>query len=104
MIKRIRIFATAHIWYTETKTPLLTPADSPLLGIHNGVAYYLLYNGILKDRRPQSGNVLMRAVLSSLPTHNGKKIIFSESTLLGQARLDVEHITFKQIPYDVRVA
>ncbi|MEI6065962.1 MAG: site-specific DNA-methyltransferase [Methylococcaceae bacterium] len=94
----------AHIWYMETRTPLLTPADSPLLGIYNGTAYYLLYNGILRDRRPQSGNVLTRAVLDFLPLHDGKKIIYGETSRLGQARLDAEQITFKQIPYDVRVA
>ena len=93
----------AHIWYMETRTPLLTAADSPLLGIHNGVAYYLLYNGILKDRRPQSGNVLTHAVLDGLPKHEGKKIIFGETSRLGQARLNAEQITFKQIPYDVGV-
>ena len=93
----------AHIWYMETCTPLLTQADSPMLGIHNGTAYYLLYNGILKDRRPQGGNVLTRAVLDFLPKYEGKKIIYGETSRLGQARLDAEQITFKQIPYDVRV-
>ena len=75
-----------------------------MLGIHNGMAYYLLYNGILKDRRPQGGNVLTRAVLDLLPKHEGKKIIYGETSRLGQARLDAEQITFKQIPYDVRMA
>ncbi len=98
-------FATlaAHIWYVKTKTPLLKSADSPLLGIHNGVAYYLLYNGILGDRKPQNGNVLTNAVLASLPKHDGKKIIFGESSLLKPARLEAEQITFQQIPYDVGV-
>jgi adenine-specific DNA-methyltransferase len=74
-----------------------------MLGIHNGTAYYLLYNSILKDRRPQGGNVLTRAVLDFLPKHEGKKIIYGETSRLEQARLDAEQITFKQIPYDVRV-
>jgi adenine-specific DNA-methyltransferase len=94
----------AHLWYMETRTPLLTPADSPLLGIHDGTAYYLLYNGILRDRRSQGGNVLTRAVLDFLPLHDGKKIIYGETSRLGPARMDAEQITFKQIPYDVRVA
>lgn len=92
----------AHIWFCETRVPLASPADSPLLGIHNDTAYYLLYNGILGDRRPQSGNVLTQAVLDGLPKHNGRKIIYGEASRFGKPRLEAEKIVFKQIPYDVR--
>ena len=93
----------AHIWYLENKTPLHGQANSPLLGIHNGTAYYLLYNGILGDRRPAGGNVLTSNVLNGLPDiQNQKKIvIYGESCRLGAARLQQANITFKQIPYDV---
>jgi adenine-specific DNA-methyltransferase len=37
----------AHIWFSETHTPWTGKGKSPLLGVHNGVVYYLLYNGIL---------------------------------------------------------
>ena len=92
----------AHIWFCETRSPLAKSADSALLGIHNETAYYLLYNGILGDRRPQSGNVLTQAVLDVLPKHAGRKIIYGEASRFGKPRLDVENIIFKQIPYDVR--
>lgn len=92
----------AHVWYMETRTPLLKKRRSPLLGVHNGVAYYLLYNGILGDRKPQGGNVLTGPILSELPKHDGPKVIFGETSRLGEARLKDEQITFKQIPYDVR--
>ena len=92
----------AHVWYMETRTPLLKKCRSPLLGIHNGVAYYLLYNGILGDRKPQGGNVLTGPILSQLAKHDGPKVIFGETSRLGEARLKDEQITFKQIPYDVR--
>jgi len=92
----------AHIWFCETRSPLAKPADSALLGIHNGTAYYLLYNGILGDRRPQSGNVLTQAVLDVLPKHAGRKIIYGEASRFGKPRLEAENIIFKQIPYDVR--
>lgn len=92
----------AHVWYLETHTPLTKRRNSPLLGIHNGTAYYLLYNGILGDRRPQGGNVLTGPVLAELPEHDGPKLIYGESSRLGSARLKSEGITFKQIPYDVR--
>lgn len=95
----------AHIWYAETKTPLAKSADSPLLGIDDGTAYYLLYNGILGDRRPQGGNVLTARVLAELPdigNHAGRVVIYGESCRLGPSRLAERNITFKQIPYDVK--
>ena len=55
----------AHIWFSETHTALHKKARSPLLGRHNGTAYYLLYNGILGDKRPDGGNVLTAKVLTA---------------------------------------
>lgn len=92
----------AHIWYLECKQPLAAPADSPLLGEHNDTAYYLLYNGILGDRRPDGGNVLTSKVLAGLPVANAKRrVIYGESCRLGSSRLQQEGVVFKQIPYDV---
>ncbi|MFO1368791.1 MAG: site-specific DNA-methyltransferase [Marinagarivorans sp.] len=94
----------AHIWYLETRTPLNKKKRSAFLGTHKDTAYYLLYNGILGDRRPDGGNVLTSAILNSLPKiheHQGKIVIYGESSRLGEARLTRSDITFKQIPYDV---
>lgn len=92
----------SHIWYMETHKPLDNKKASPLIGIHNGIAYYLLYNGILGDRRPQGGNVLTGKVLDILPDFDGPKVIYGETTRLGESRLKLESIIFKQIPYDVK--
>ena len=95
----------AHIWFSETRTPWQpqngTP-QTPLLGVHNGVAYYLLYNGILGDKRPQGGNVLTSKILATLPPHAGAKVIYGETSRLGAGRLAENNITFKQTPYDVK--
>lgn len=93
----------SHIWYLETKTPLGNKADTPLLGVQNDIAYYLLYNGILGDRRPAGGNVLTSKVLNNLPDidKHERIVIYGESSRLGEARLKQANITFKQIPYDV---
>lgn len=93
----------SHIWYLETKTPLGNEADNPLLGVHNDTAYYLLYNGIVGDRRPAGGNVLTSKVLNNLPDidKHERIVIYGESSRLGEARLKQANITFKQIPYDV---
>ena len=75
---------------------------SPLLGIHNGTAYYLLYNGILGDKTKNGGNVLTGKVLASLPPHHGPKVIYGELTTFGSQRLTREQIVFKQVPYDIK--
>lgn len=92
----------AHIWYIETRLPLGKKKRSPLIGIHNGTAYYLLYNGILGDKRPNGGNVLTGKTLELLPKFDGPKVIYGETSRLGDSRLQKEGITFKQIPYDVK--
>ena len=92
----------AHIWYLETKKPMAATADTPLLGEKDDTAYYLLYNGILGDRRPDGGNVLTSKVLAELPATNAtKRVVYGESCRLGSSRLQREGIVFKQIPYDV---
>jgi adenine-specific DNA-methyltransferase len=101
-------FATlaAYVWHFETGKPSAATFDKPLLGIEDGVAYYLLYNGILGDRRPAGGNVLTHAVLDAIKElfpHDGPKVIYGETTRLGASRLAAENIVFKQIPYDIKV-
>lgn len=99
----------AWIWYQETRQPWATPGTgvepTPLLGIHEGCAYYLLYNGILGDRRPQGGNVLTGPLLTMLEAqapHTGPRVIYGESCRLSAQRLKAAGIVFKQIPYDIR--
>jgi adenine-specific DNA-methyltransferase len=75
---------------------------SPLLGVHEDVGYYLLFNGILGDKRPDGGNVLTRRLLSDLPPHDGSKVIYGESSRLSKESLLRLGITFKQTPYDVK--
>ena len=72
-------------------------------------ACYLLFNGILKDKRPASGNVLTQAVLDALlalhasnPEPAAPLLVYGEACRLGQERLTQAHVTFKHIPYDVR--
>ena len=94
----------SHIWFLETRKPIPKKIRSAYLGKYHGTAYYLLYNGILGDRKPDSGNVLTSAILNQLPNinnHEGKIVIYGESSRLGETRLKKSNITFKQIPYDV---
>lgn len=93
----------AHIWFTETKHSYEGKGDSPLLGVHEGTAYYLLYNGILGDKKPKSGNVLSGKVMSLLPPFDGPKVIYGERTLFGAAKMQQLQITFKHIPTEIKV-
>ena len=96
----------SYIWWLETKSALNQTEnfDNPFLGIHEGTAYYLLYNGILGDRRPNGGNVLTSSVLNHLNechAHDGKRIVIGEASRLSPARLESLNIEFKQIPYSL---
>ncbi|WP_165720912.1 site-specific DNA-methyltransferase [Bordetella trematum] len=90
------------VWFAETGAGFTGVADSPLLGVHEGRAIYLLYNGILKDLAPDSGNVLTAAVFGQLPTFNGPKVIYAAANRMG-SRIARENITFKQTPYALEV-
>ncbi len=130
----------AHIWFTETKTGWRLAAApqpqaemqnvecrmqnvSPALGIHDGVAYALLYNGVLKDRRVDGGNVLTRRTLALIREdlrgatamqnaecrmqNRGaydRLVVFAEWSRLGPETLAAERIEFRQTPYDLKGA
>lgn len=93
----------AHVWFAETGIARSTRAKKvPLLGVHEGVAFYLLFNGVLGDKRPDGGNVLTLKVLAELPEHDGPKVIYGEASRLGPERLKALGITFRQTPYDIK--
>jgi adenine-specific DNA-methyltransferase len=96
----------AHIYFTETGTPIPKRSNgrTPFLGVHDGKAVYLLFNGVLGDKSPQGGNVLTGDVLRNLPVHNGPKVIYGESCRLGADRLRRAGIVFKQVPYEIKVS
>ena len=112
----------AHVWFSETGRPWggprlrndadtrTKPGETPVLGIHDGRAHALLYNGIPGDRRADGGNVLTRATLALIraevakiqPAFNGVLTVYGEQSRLRPATLEREGITFKQTPYDIK--
>ncbi len=90
------------VWFAETGTGYNGKADSPLLGVYEGRAIYLLYNGILKDISEAGGNVLTGAVFDVLPKFEGSKVIYAAAQRMGN-RLASEGILFKQTPYALEV-
>ena len=99
------------VWFAETgmgRSLRRRRADapdtaSPLLGVHEGRAIYLLYNGILKDRSIEGGNVLTTPLLDALPPHAGPKVIYAARSAIAEPRLRALGIVFKQLPYRLRV-
>lgn len=90
------------VWFAETGTGYTGSADSPLLGVHEGRAIYLLYNGILKDKSVGGGNVLTGPVFDGLPKADGPKVIYAAANRMG-ARAARENITFRQTPYALEI-
>ena len=101
--------------FSETGRPWDGSGESPLLGLHDGHAYALLYNGVLGDQRPAGGNVLTRTTLAAIrdeiaqsrPELDGGPpeyplTVYGEQSRLTSATLARERIVFKQTPYDVR--
>ena len=105
----------AHVWFSETERPWNGTDGSPLLGLHAGRAYGLLYNGILGDKNPGGGNVLTRATLGAIrekiaQAHPGfvrdnpnyPLTVYAEQSRLTPLTLERAAITFKQTPYDIK--
>lgn len=95
-----------HVFFIATGEPLTNSADlkTPLIGATKGVAIYLLYNGILRDKSKKGGNVLTRDILASLPPYDGTRIIYGNGCLISSERLRRENLIFRQVPYEVRVS
>ncbi|WGE41432.1 site-specific DNA-methyltransferase [Actinobacillus equuli] len=100
----------AHIWYAENSFPLPMQKNgkkSPLVGVYSGKAFYLLYNGILGDKRINGGNVLTSLMLKELPrldefVQAGLEIVvYGEGCRLMSKKLNDYRINFKLIPHDV---
>jgi site-specific DNA-methyltransferase (adenine-specific)/adenine-specific DNA-methyltransferase len=95
-----------HVFFTEMREPLPKKVNgsTPLLGVANGTAVYLLYNGILKDKDPNGGNVVTMETLKWLPAHDGPKVVYGTACTLGERTLARHGITFRQIPYEVKAS
>ncbi|MBT62976.1 MAG: site-specific DNA-methyltransferase [Puniceicoccaceae bacterium] len=93
------------VWFVETGTGYTAPKKpSPLLGVHDGRAIYLLYNGILSDRSDLGGNVLNQRTIDYLEhdfPHDGPKTIYGARSRYQPARLKAAQIEFKQLPYRI---
>lgn len=85
-----------YIYYMETKQALPeAAADDPmLLGVHHGAAYYFNYE---KD----ASTTLNAAFLRSIKTKAEAYVIYADTCVLSDNKLQQFNITFKKIPRDI---
>jgi adenine-specific DNA-methyltransferase len=89
-----------HVYYTETGSTL--PQDHemnpPLVSTQDGMALYLLSG--------EESSVLTRSLLKDLPT-NGEvedTVVYGDACRVGESMLKERGVTFRQLPYEVRVS
>jgi adenine-specific DNA-methyltransferase len=101
-----------YVWFAETGAGRTPPrrnrVGSPLLGMMNGTAVFLLYNGILADRTDVGGNVLNGRTLDLLREELAGEgaeswVVYAARTRFDKARLNQLGIVFKQLPYELAV-
>lgn len=95
----------ALVWHAETGQPAQHALSDALLGVHAGSACFLLYNGVLGDKRPEAGNVLTESVyrhLMATHPHAGPLVVYAEATNMGPARREALGLSFKQLPYHLK--
>lgn len=85
-----------YIYYMETKQALPeASAEEPmLLGVYHGAAYYFNYE---KD----ASTTLNAAFLKSIKTQAEAYVIYADTCVLSENKLQQFHITFKKIPRDI---
>ena len=89
-----------YVYHSATSEAWTGHRDGPYLGrTGRGVGVYLLYNGVLKDKHPHSGNVLTREVLAGLPELAGGSVVYGTACRVTPGRLETLGLSFRQIPY-----
>ena len=86
----------SYIYFTETKSNVsLRSIKFPLIGKSAGTAYYLVYAG--KNKNDLTGSILTKLKVK------GPAVIYADRCLIDEDELRAKGITFKQIPYEIKV-
>ena len=77
------------IWFGLTGQPLVNESEFPMLGVVDGAAVYLL------------DDILTRETFATLPTYNGRKIVYATACRLSKNFLRDNEIEFRHVPNDL---
>ena len=85
-----------YVYFTETQTNLEKKSvKQPFVGKSGGLSYYLIYAG-------KNKNDLTRTALSKLKIA-GPAVVYADRCLVDEVELKEKGVTFKQIPYEIKV-
>lgn len=86
-----------YIYFTETQTNLEKKQISGnFIGEHNESDFYLLF-------KEKGKNTLTKSFLKNVTRNEHKKIIYADFCTIPDELIEAYNITFKQIPYEVKV-
>lgn len=100
-----------HVYFSETDAALAEQGawKTPLLGVHEGKAVFLFFNGILKDRTNKGGNSLYAETFTLVQhlckEHGGVKqiVVYGTACRMPLEVLKKARLTFKKIPNNIRM-
>lgn len=84
-----------YVFFTETHASM-GKAKGNYLGESGGVHYFLFFDGV-------GGNVLNKKAIGAFSKLSGPKVVYADKLLLDEATLEKHQVTFKQIPYEIKV-
>ena len=86
-----------YIFFTETHTILdLKKIGNPMIGEHAEIEFFLLFS-------EKGKNKLTKGFLKGMKKGGAKKVVYADLCELDEDVLQAYNITFKQIPYEVKV-
>jgi hypothetical protein len=98
----------AHVFFCDTGSPIPKRAkgSSPLIGVFQGRAIYLLFTpSSMGFPSAKAGNVLTAALLKALPSpgpdFSGTRVVYGEGCTVPDDRLAAAGVTFRQVPYQI---
>ena len=91
------------IWLSEAKMPLSETPKTPILGVYEGKAIYLLCDSLEGCMGLKTGKILTPKILATLPKFDGEKIIYGSACRIDEKTLKEKKIIFRQIPKELRI-
>lgn len=86
-----------YIYFTETQTNIdPKKIDRNFIGDYGDTQYYLLFKG-------KNKNILDKSFLNRIDKNKARKVIYADKCLIDDKTLGQYGLTFKQIPYEVKI-